>query len=87
MIRANYKQYNGQHNSAIRYVYEERLGLHNARHAGARAAKGDILFSSLMISRLIDQELLGYVTLKRSNTHPSNECCRWNSKTDVGKTT
>ncbi|MCI0615526.1 glycosyltransferase [bacterium] len=37
-------QLNGQHNSPIRYVYEERLGLHNARHAGARAAKGDILF-------------------------------------------
>lgn len=37
-------QLNGQNNSPIRYVYEERLGLHNARHAGARAAKGEILF-------------------------------------------
>ncbi len=27
----------------IRYVYEPQLGLHNARHAGARAAKGDVL--------------------------------------------
>ena len=27
----------------VRYVPEPRLGLHNARHAGARAAKGDVL--------------------------------------------
>lgn len=27
----------------LRYVSEERLGLHNARHAGARAANGEIL--------------------------------------------
>src|SRR5881227_699611 len=27
----------------LNYVYEARLGLHNARHAGARMAKGDLL--------------------------------------------
>ena len=27
----------------IRYIYEPQLGLHNARHAGARAAKGNVL--------------------------------------------
>src|SRR5262249_34402392 len=29
--------------TAVRLVYEPRLGLHHARHAGARAAKGEIL--------------------------------------------
>jgi GT2 family glycosyltransferase len=28
---------------SVRYVYESRLGLHNARHAGARAALSDLL--------------------------------------------
>ena len=32
-----------QPRSTLNYVYEARLGLHNARHAGARMAKGDIL--------------------------------------------
>jgi glycosyltransferase involved in cell wall biosynthesis len=32
-----------QTNSQLKYVFEKSLGLHNARHAGARAAKGDIL--------------------------------------------
>src|SRR2546422_6195995 len=27
----------------LHYVYEPQLGLHNARHAGARAAHGDVL--------------------------------------------
>jgi glycosyltransferase involved in cell wall biosynthesis len=30
-------------NQSVRYVYEASLGLHNARHAGVRAARGDIL--------------------------------------------
>ena len=30
----------------LRYAYEERLGLHNARHAGVRAARGDLLLFS-----------------------------------------
>ena len=30
-------------NPQLRYVYEKNLGLHNARHAGARAAKGEIV--------------------------------------------
>jgi len=30
-------------NKSVRYVYEARLGLHNARNAGVRAARGDIL--------------------------------------------
>ena len=29
--------------SMVHYVYESRVGLHQARHAGARAAKGEIL--------------------------------------------
>jgi len=33
----------GSLDSAARYVHEPRLGLHNARHAGARAARGDVL--------------------------------------------
>lgn len=32
---------NGKH--AIRYVREPKVGLHHARHAGARAARGDVL--------------------------------------------
>lgn len=37
----NAQNHNPGHN--ISYIREERLGLHNARHAGARAAKGDVL--------------------------------------------
>jgi glycosyltransferase involved in cell wall biosynthesis len=32
-----------QANSQLKYIFEKNLGLHNARHAGARAAKGEIL--------------------------------------------
>ena len=35
---------NNSKGSCLRYVREELLGLHHARHAGARAAKGEILF-------------------------------------------
>src|SRR5262245_63245559 len=37
-------QYQAQfRQSRLRLVREDRLGLHNARHAGARAARGEIL--------------------------------------------
>jgi glycosyltransferase involved in cell wall biosynthesis len=29
--------------SIVRYIYESRIGLHNARHAGARESTGEIL--------------------------------------------
>ena len=37
------EQLNRDSGKPIRYIYEPQLGIHNARHAGARAAKGDIL--------------------------------------------
>jgi glucosyl-dolichyl phosphate glucuronosyltransferase len=35
--------FNGEARVTARYVAEPRLGLHNARHAGVRAASGDVL--------------------------------------------
>lgn len=32
-----------KYNLDVRYIYEPKLGLHNARHAGARSAHGEIL--------------------------------------------
>lgn len=60
---------NTRHNSAIKYVYEERLGLHNARHAGARAAQGDILFFT-DDDASIDQDLLSHYVEAFEN-HPA----------------
>ena len=34
---------NQRYDNRVRYFYEFHLGLHNARHAGAKAAKGEIL--------------------------------------------
>jgi len=42
-IRAVVEKVSQKHGLNVRYVYEPRLGLHNARHAGAHNAKGKIL--------------------------------------------
>ncbi len=42
--------------SNINYIREERLGLHNARHAGVWAAKGDILIFT-------DDDAIGYAPM------------------------
>jgi glucosyl-dolichyl phosphate glucuronosyltransferase len=42
-LRAATETFNAGARTPARYVPEPRLGLHNARHAGARAASGDVL--------------------------------------------
>jgi glycosyltransferase involved in cell wall biosynthesis len=42
-LRARIETFNKSARRKARYVPEPRLGLHNARHAGARAATGDVL--------------------------------------------
>ncbi len=42
-LHARIEQFNQSARKKARYVPEPRLGLHNARHAGARAATGDVL--------------------------------------------
>jgi glycosyltransferase involved in cell wall biosynthesis len=42
-MRASIEASNASARVRARYVHEPRLGLHNARHAGARAALGDVL--------------------------------------------
>ena len=42
-LRADVDTFNANARVPVRYVPEPRLGLHNARHAGARAATGDVL--------------------------------------------
>lgn len=42
-LRARVEAFNTSAPKKARYVPEPRLGLHNARHAGARAATGDVL--------------------------------------------
>ena len=42
-LRALVDDFNQTARRTARYVAEPRLGLHNARHAGARAATGDVL--------------------------------------------
>jgi glycosyltransferase involved in cell wall biosynthesis len=42
-LRARIEAFNLDARIPARYVAEPRLGLHNARHAGARAAHGDVL--------------------------------------------
>jgi glycosyltransferase involved in cell wall biosynthesis len=42
-LRALVEEFNTSARIEARYVHEPRLGLHNARHAGARAATGDVL--------------------------------------------
>lgn len=43
ITRESVDQINQEGGKHIHYIYEPHLGLHNARHAGARFAKGDIL--------------------------------------------
>jgi glycosyltransferase involved in cell wall biosynthesis len=42
-LRARLEDFNRTARRKARYIPEPRLGLHNARHAGARAAVGDVL--------------------------------------------
>jgi GT2 family glycosyltransferase len=42
-LRSRIDAFNADAQVRARYVHEPRLGLHNARHAGARAASGDVL--------------------------------------------
>jgi glycosyltransferase involved in cell wall biosynthesis len=42
-LRARIEMFNAGARTKVSYVPEPRLGLHNARHAGARAASGDVL--------------------------------------------
>jgi glycosyltransferase involved in cell wall biosynthesis len=42
-LRSRVEEFNTAARIPARYVPEPRLGLHNARHAGARAASGDVL--------------------------------------------
>jgi glycosyltransferase involved in cell wall biosynthesis len=42
-LRSRIAAFNAAAPRPARYVHEPRLGLHNARHAGARAATGDVL--------------------------------------------
>jgi glycosyltransferase involved in cell wall biosynthesis len=42
-LRSRIEAFNTRARIPARYVAEPRLGLHNARHAGARAASGDVL--------------------------------------------
>jgi glycosyltransferase involved in cell wall biosynthesis len=63
------KSLNEERQYPINYVYETQLGLHFARHAGARAAKGDLLvFTDDDASA--DPELLSCY-IKAFERHPS----------------
>ncbi|MEI8349052.1 MAG: glycosyltransferase [Candidatus Omnitrophota bacterium] len=42
IVEANYKSFAAK-GSAIKYIPEPKIGLHNVRHRGAKAARGDIL--------------------------------------------
>ena len=42
-LEARIERFNQGARTKVRYIPEPRLGLHNARHAGARAATGDVL--------------------------------------------
>src|SRR5258707_3065673 len=42
-LRSRVEEFNRSARIPARYVAEPRLGLHNARHAGARVANGDVL--------------------------------------------
>jgi glycosyltransferase involved in cell wall biosynthesis len=42
-LRSRIDAFNADARLRARYVHEPRLGLHNARHAGARAATGDVV--------------------------------------------
>jgi glucosyl-dolichyl phosphate glucuronosyltransferase len=42
-LRSTVEEYNRRARAPIRYLAEDNLGLHNARHAGVRVATGDVL--------------------------------------------
>jgi glycosyltransferase involved in cell wall biosynthesis len=63
-------------------VCEDRLGLHHARHAGARVAQGRVLVFTDDDATFDTSLLQAYSD--SFEAHPEMACCRWASSTSMG---